>query len=106
MTTGARAPRLTVSFGLRYDYSKPPADKDDRANLYDPSIGNVARVGTGNLPRGGYEADGNNLAPRAGLAWTLDGEERWIVRGGYGLYYNQGALATAEGLLFNPPYFN
>jgi hypothetical protein len=100
------ARRLTLSFGLRYDYSKPPADKDDRANLYDPSIGNVARVGTGNLPRGGYEADANNLAPRGGFAWTLDGEERWIVRGGYGLYYNQGALATAEGLYFNPPYFN
>jgi hypothetical protein len=28
------------------------------------------------------------------------------VRGGYGTYYNQGALATSEGLFFNPPYFN
>jgi hypothetical protein len=28
------------------------------------------------------------------------------VRGGYGVYYNQGALATSEGLYFNPPYFN
>ena len=28
------------------------------------------------------------------------------VRGGYGIYYNQGALATSEGLYFNPPYFN
>jgi hypothetical protein len=29
-----------------------------------------------------------------------------VVRGGYGVYYNQGALATSEGLYFNPPYFN
>ena len=29
-----------------------------------------------------------------------------VVRGGYGIYYNQGALATSEGLYFNPPYFN
>lgn len=28
------------------------------------------------------------------------------MRGGYGIYFNQGALATAEGLYFNPPYFN
>ena len=28
------------------------------------------------------------------------------MRGGYGIYYNQGALATSEGLYFNPPYFN
>ena len=24
----------------------------------------------------------------------------------YGLYYNQGALATGEGLYFNAPYFD
>ena len=63
-------------------------------------------VGSGNVPRGGYEADRNNFGPRAGFAWTLDDLERWVVRGGYGVYYNQGALATSEGLYFNPPYFN
>ena len=68
------APRLTVSFGLRYDYSTPPADKDDRANLYDPSIGNVARVGTGNLPRGGYEA--GRQQPRAARRLRLDARRR------------------------------
>ena len=31
---------------------------------------------------------------------------RTVLRGGYGIYYNQGALATSEGLYFNPPYFN
>jgi hypothetical protein len=100
------ARRLTLSLGLRYEYTTPPADKDDRANLYDPSVGNLVPVGTGGVPRGGYEADGNNVAPRAGFAWALDDLERWVVRGGYGIYYNQGALATSEGLYFNPPYFN
>ena len=100
------ARRLTFSLGLRYDYMTPPVDKDDRANLYDPSTGSVVPVGSGNVPRGGYEADANNFGPRAGFAWTLDDLERWVVRGGYGVYYNQGALATSEGLYFNPPYFN
>ena len=97
---------LTVTLGVRYDYATPPADKDDRANLYDPSTGSLVQVGTGNVPRGGYEADRNNIAPRLGFAWTVDDLQRWVVRGGYGVYYNQGALATAEGLYFNPPYFN
>ncbi|MGH8639669.1 MAG: TonB-dependent receptor domain-containing protein, partial [Burkholderiales bacterium] len=100
------ARRLTISAGLRYDYISPPVDKDDRANLYDASTGAVVPVGTGNVPRGGFEPDRNNLAPRVGLAWTLDDLDRWVVRGGYGIYYNQGALATSEGLFFNPPYFN
>jgi hypothetical protein len=97
---------LTISLGLRYDYSTPPHDKDDRANLYDPVTGSLVQVGTGNVPRGGYESDGNNFAPRMGFAWSVDELQRWVVRGGYGVYYNQGALATGEGLYFNPPYFN
>ena len=97
---------LTVSAGVRYDYIAPPVDRDDRANLYDVARGNVVPVGTGDMPRGGYQPDRNNIAPRAGFSWSLDGEATTIVRGGYGIYFNQGALATSEGLYFNPPYFN
>ena len=97
---------LTVSAGLRYDYIAPPYDAEDRANLYDTSRGAVVPVGTGDMPRGGYEPDRNNVAPRVGFSWALDREAQHVVRGGYGIYFNQGALATSEGLYFNPPYFN
>ena len=99
-------PALTVSAGLRYDYSSPPVDKDDRANLYDVETGQLVPVGTNGMPRGGYDPDRNNLAPRIGFAWTANSDASMAVRGGYGIYYNQGALATSEGLYFNPPYFN
>jgi hypothetical protein len=97
---------LTLSGGLRYDFVAPAVDRDDRANLYDVSLGNVVPVGTSGVPRGGFEPDRNNLAPRAGFSWAMDNEGQMFVRGGYGIYFNQGALATAEGLYFNPPYFN
>ncbi len=97
---------LTISAGVRYDYASPPVDKDDRANLYDFTTGSVVAVGTNGMPRGGFEPDRNNISPRVGFAWTLDDLSQWVVRGGYGTYYNQGALATSEGLFFNPPYFN
>jgi hypothetical protein len=100
------SPAVTVSAGLRYDYISPPVDKDDRANLYDPATGQLVTVGTSGMPRGGYDPDLNNLAPRIGFAWTIDKAARTVLRGGYGIYYNQGALATSEGLYFNPPYFN
>jgi hypothetical protein len=100
------APSVTITAGLRYDYIAPPVDKDDRANLYDPGSGTLVAVGTGGMPRGGYEPDRNNVAPRGGIVWTVDDEQRHVVRGGYGVYYNQGSLATSEGLFFNPPFFN
>jgi hypothetical protein len=99
-------PSLSISAGVRYDYAAPPVDAGDRANLYDPATGQLVRVGTSGMPRGGYDPDRNNIAPRVGFAWSMDREGRNVLRGGYGLYYNQGALATSEGLFFNPPYFN
>ncbi len=67
-------PALTISAGVRYEYASPPVDADDRANLYDPATGQLVPVGTGNMPRGGYEPDRNNVAPRAGFAWAMDPE--------------------------------
>ena len=54
------------------------------------------------MPRGGYEPDRNNLAPRAGFAWTIDESARTVVRGGYGIYYNQGALAHVRRAVLQP----
>ena len=99
-------PSLALSAGLRYEYIAPGVDAEDRANLYDASTGQFARVGTAGMPRGGYEPDRNNWAPRIGLAWTPGQSGHTVLRGGYGIYYNQGALATGEGLYFNAPYFN
>jgi hypothetical protein len=99
-------PRLTVSAGLRYEYNSPPVDAEDRANLYDPATRTISGVGTNNVPRSGYAPDRNNFAPRVGLAYALNEAATTVVRGGYGVYYDQPALAPGEGLYFNAPYFD
>jgi hypothetical protein len=98
-------PDLTISAGLRYEYNSPPVDAEDRANLYDPAVKSLVRLGTGGTPRGGYEPDRNNLAPRVGLAWR-PGQRKTVVRAGYGFYYDQSSLATGESLYFSAPYFD
>lgn len=98
--------RLTLSAGLRYEYNSPPVDAQDRANVYDPATRSLVAVGTGGIPRGGFEADKNNFAPRLGFAWTLGAQEQTVLRGGYGIYYDQSALAPGEALYFNSPYFD
>ena len=99
-------PRLTISAGLRYEYNSPPVDAEDRANLYDPATRTISRVGTNGIPRSGYTSDKNNFAPRLGLAYTLNESGTTVVRGGYGVYYDQPALAPGEGLYFNAPFFD
>jgi hypothetical protein len=97
-------PRLTLNAGLRYELNTAPVDAEDRANLYDPATRSLVRVGTNGIPRGGFDTDRNNFAPRVGLAWTLD--DQTVVRAGYGVYYEQSALAPGEALYFNAPYFD
>ncbi len=96
---------LTLSGGVRYELNLPPVDADDRATVYDPETQSLVRVGTQGVPRGGYETDRNNVAPRVGLAWTPTGGGDTVVRGGYGVYYDQSSLAPGEGLYFSAPFF-
>src|SRR6185369_13800562 len=97
-------PRLTLNAGLRYEYNSPPVDDEDNANLYDVATRSLVRVGTNGLPRSGFDADKNNFAPRVGFAWSV--REDTVVRGGYGIYYDQSPLAPAEALYFNSPFFD
>ena len=97
-------PRLTLNGGLRYEYNSPPVDAEDRANIYDVATGRLVQVGTSGVPRSGFEADKNNFAPRVGFAWSID--EKTVLRGGYGIYYDQSPLAPSEALYFNSPFFD
>jgi hypothetical protein len=98
--------RITLNAGLRYEYNSPPVDAEDRANVFDLVTRNLVQVGTNGVPRGGFEPDRNNFAPRVGLAWTLGADERTVLRAGYGIYYDQSPLAPGEALYFNSPYFD
>ena len=98
------SPTLTATLGLRYELNAPPVDANDRVTLYDPATGAIVSVGEGGFPRAGFEPDRNNVAPRLGLAWTP--RQDTVVRAGYGISYEQAALAPNEFLYFNPPYFD
>jgi hypothetical protein len=95
--------RLTLNAGVRYEYNTPAVDAQDRVALFNPTTRTVVPVGTNGMPRAGYEGDKNNIAPRVGWAWTLD--QNTVLRGSYGLFYDQSALAPGEALYFNPPYY-
>ena len=99
-------PRLTLVGGLRYEYNSPPVDKDDRATMYDVATRSLVPVGTNGVPRSGFDPDRNNFAPRVGFAWSIGKDQTTVLRGGYGVYYDQSPLAPAEALYFNAPFFD
>ena len=98
------SPKLTLNLGARYEFATPPVDAADRASIYNQTNGQLNQLGTNGIPRGAFLADRNNLAPRVGLAYSLN--DKTVLRAGYGLYYDQAPLAPGEGIYFNPPYYN
>jgi hypothetical protein len=74
-------PRLTLNLGLRYEVQWGPYSNDFQTPV---------RAVLGDL---GYdntrENDLNNLGPRLGFAYDVRGDGRTVVRGGYGIYYDE-----------------
>lgn len=82
-------PRLTLNLGLRYDvdlgYVDPDFQQNNRAFRLLRIIGHPAGTRTA-------DDDTNNFGPRFGFAWDIVGGGKAVVRGGYGIYYDQSFL--------------
>jgi Carboxypeptidase regulatory-like domain len=98
-------PNLTVSAGLRYSYFGPLSDKNNNMSVL--SFGSGTSLLTGITLRtgiGGWNAQRLNFGPQIGFNWSpLSSKGNIVVRGGYGLNYNQIQLANSNANDFNPP---
>ncbi len=76
-------PRLTLNYGLRWDYFGVTGEKNGLLWAFDPANGGD-NVPTKQL----YAKDYNNFAPRLAFAYDLTGKGKTVVRGGWGLFYD------------------
>jgi hypothetical protein len=103
--------RLTLNLGFRWDYESPSFERYDRMvqsmdfNAASPIAasaqgltlkGAIRFAGVNDVTRRSFAPDRNNFAPRIGAAYRL--REKWVVRGGYGLYYlGENATGSNQG---------
>lgn len=97
------SPRLTLTYGLRYEYFSP----------YSETRGNLENLDYSNLPAApalvrestAVRPDYTNVAPRAGLAWRLPGrfleKHATVFRAGYGIYWAPETAIDTYDLMFN-----
>uniref|UniRef100_Q029U3 Cna B domain protein n=1 Tax=Solibacter usitatus (strain Ellin6076) TaxID=234267 RepID=Q029U3_SOLUE len=116
--------RLTLMYGLRWEYNGPAYALNDNQYSFDLATGKIVvpnqnsikqfspyflstypvetadQIGTGRSLR---KADKNNFAPRFGFSWQLDGSGKTALRGGWGVYYSHYS-GNIPGDLSRGPY--
>jgi hypothetical protein len=102
-------PDLTLNLGLRYEFNGTITEKYGQMSSFDPTVpGGGLRVENQNgVPNYLYSPNYKNFAPRFGFAWQPMHDSRTVIRGGYGIFYNQ--TTTLNGyytLATNQPFRN
>jgi hypothetical protein len=109
---------LTVNAGLRYEIFGPAVEKNGRLPNFDPSIAMHQAPSTGTLSgftlpanfsgpiatgvtqtatAGLWATDFTAISPRLGFSLRLTQKPTFVMRGGYGIYYDKPTGGFAEG---------
>jgi hypothetical protein len=122
--------RLTLTLGIRYDFFGPFTEAQGRFVGFDPTQLTTVPIptadGGGVAITGGFvqasnaknpvpgiptvqpslvPSDKNNFAPRIGFAWQPRSDNRLVVRGGYGVYYDRANSRLLNNQILDFPYY-
>jgi hypothetical protein len=94
---------LTLNLGLRYSYFGPLSSKEGNMFVATPGAGSNYITGLTVHRGNSWNAQKDNLGPQIGFAWSpTQFHDRLVIRGGYGLNYNQEEIAISSNIVNNP----
>lgn len=118
-------PRLTLNIGVRYEINQSQRERTNKMSQFDLNTGflnsgegpvyDVNRatgllevVGNKDIGNSLYKVPLTNFAPRFGFAYRATNDNKTVVRGGYGIFYDQ--VVVGNGLFplygFGAPYLS
>lgn len=93
--------RLSLTYGVRWEYNPPPFAKNKQSLFTLTGLDNPANLNLAPLGTPLYQATRNNYAPRIGAAFQLFKHQGFetLLRGGVGIFYDlgTGTLGNSAG---------
>jgi hypothetical protein len=89
--------RLTLNLGVRYELPMPWYQNNNywgsfspgqQSTVYPNAPRGLVFPGDRGFPRGLVQTDANNFGPRIGFALDATGDNKTVVRGGFGVFYD------------------
>jgi hypothetical protein len=96
-------PRLTLTYGLRYEINPCASERDGRMPATIFGLDNLATATLAPPDTRFYETTYGNLAPRLGFSYQVSRTRETVVRGGFGKFYDLGYHFL--GSAFGPSLF-
>jgi len=94
---------LTINLGLRWSYFGPLSAKEGTMNRAVPGAGSAFLTGLKVVNAHSWDAEKGNFGPQIGFAWSPSAfKDKLVVRGGYGLTFNQEQIADSANIFQNP----
>ncbi len=95
---------LTLNYGLRWELYTPVKEKYNHESSFNPAIGGMSVAGQNAIGDQLWHTQYHNFAPRFGFAWQPWDDNKTVIHGGVGIFYN--AFTSGNGILaifYNPP---
>ncbi len=102
--------KLTLNLGLRYDLFVPYVEVHDRQSNFETSTGKFivasedATINGVKVGRALQTTPTKDFAPRFGFAYDVFGKGQMVLRGGYGIFWNNPLTGTSSQKPSNPPF--
>ena len=96
------SPKLTLNYGLRYEFQAPYIEGNNYESNFDLASGDILLAGLGGNSRSLMVARKNDIAPRVGFSYLID--QKTVFRGGYGLFYSPENDGREDFLTQNTPF--
>jgi Carboxypeptidase regulatory-like domain len=95
-------PKLTMNYGLRYEFQDPWTEANNNISNYDVASGNIFLAGRAGASASLMQARKNNFSPRLGFAYSID--PKTVVRAGVAIFYSPENDGREDILTQNYPF--